>query len=664
MNVTTNSSYANKDDLAINHQVFAYKVNGKENDLYSFTLQGRSSLNLYLEELDTDANMQLIRDTKDDDVLDEGSVIADTQSIETTLDAGKYYIRVNTNSDSTAKYKLTISATSYDDAENTHDIIIDFNSNDYYRLSDNTTSYFQLIPNNLGSDADVQTDTNGNIFTDSFRVGIASEFNNDTLDERNSNVQTSLDNNNVSDNNPVLSTTPSTGTPSSSTPQSNSSNVASVSTSPTLGGTRIVQGTLKADTFTFQAGYKLTVISGNGNVDFGSGARDLLDLSQVSSNTVTINLADTASGGVLYNPGNGTRLFDAITLSDNSEILFEGVETIKFADTTIDLSITPNDPLFNQQWNLGIMDVPDAWRFTTGSNKVLIGIEDTGLGTNSSGNIHSDLRSTIVVGNNYLDESSSFSHGTLVEGVIAASSNDGIGIAGINWNSDVEMIDVVGGDSGDYNLASATQALLNQANSKGQRLVVNLSLTGGDSPAFDQLIANNQNTALFVIASGNENKNSLDSPADLAKKYNNVIAVGASWGNTDYYGNPTTPGTRISYSNWWGSNYGDGLTLTAPSEYVSTTATRTTSSSQFNFSYGGDYGSLFNGTSAAVPNVTGVASLIWSVDPNLTATQVKSVLTSTAYDLGASGYDTVYGYGLINADTAVRRAIALSRGAA
>jgi serine protease len=482
--------------------------------------------------------------------------------------------------------------------------------------------------------------------------------------DRNRVVETWPINNYVDHENQILPTTPTTSSQLTPTSNSTTLKITSVSSTPTSGGTLTLQGTLKADTFTFQPGYKLTVIFGNGNVDFGSGARDVLDLSQFSSTTVKINLANSAAGGVVYNPGNGSQVLDSITLSDNSQILFEGIETIKFVDTTLNLSVIPNDPLFNQQWNLHIMDVPDAWRFTTGSSKVLIGIEDTGLGTNSSGNIHPDLRPTIFVGNNYLDESSSFSHGTLTQGVIAGASNNGIGIAGINWNSSVENIDVVGNDAGDYNLTTATQALLNQANSQGQRLVVNLSISGGNTSSFEQLIANNQDKALFVIASGNEDQNSLDSPADLASKYSNVIAVGASWGNQDYYGNPTTPGERISYSNWWGSNYGTGLTVMAPSEYISTTATRTTPSSAYDFGYGGDYGSRFNGTSAAVPNVVGVCSLVWSVNPSLTATQVKSILATTAYDLGAPGYDTVYGYGLVNADTAVRRALALARGTA
>jgi serine protease len=427
-----------------------------------------------------------------------------------------------------------------------------------------------------------------------------------------------------------------------------------VPASPT-NNTNIVTGTLRPDTFNYQSGFNQTIYVGNGNVDYSSGARDLLNLSQFASTSVTTNYADNLKGGVVYNTGNGNRLYDAITLSDGSQILFQGIETIQFQDKTVNLSVTPNDPLFNQQWDLHITGVNDAWRITQGNNQVAIGIVDTGLGANSSG-IHPDLPSTTKIANNYFDESATFSHGTRVEGTIAAASNNGVGIAGINWNSPVQMIDVVGGDSGDYNLVQATQALIDGA--VGRKLVVNLSLSGGSSPAFEQLVANNKDKVLFVIAAGNQDQNTIASPASLAQTNNNVVAVGSSWGTKDWYGNAKTPGDRISYAGWWGSNTGSGLTLTAPSEFVTTSASRADASATYEFGYYEN----FNGTSASTAVATGIASLVWSVNPNLTAGQIKAILSETATDLGAAGYDTVYGNGLVNASAAVRRAEALDRG--
>jgi subtilisin family serine protease len=78
------------------------------------------------------------------------------------------------------------------------------------------------------------------------------------------------------------------------------------------------------------------------------------------------------------------------------------------------------------------------------------------------------------------------------------------------------------------------------------------------------------------------------------------------------------------------------------------------------------YGTVqsFGGTSCANPNMAGIASLVWAVNPNLDGADVRNVMTSTAMDLGAAGRDDTYGRGLVNADAAVRRAWALNRDAA
>ncbi|MEM9927813.1 MAG: S8 family serine peptidase, partial [Cyanobacteria bacterium P01_D01_bin.50] len=76
------------------------------------------------------------------------------------------------------------------------------------------------------------------------------------------------------------------------------------------------------------------------------------------------------------------------------------------------------------------------------------------------------------------------------------------------------------------------------------------------------------------------------------------------------------------------------------------------------------YDDKFNGTSASTANVSGVASLVWSVNSDLSAGQIKTIISQTAYDLGKEGYDKVYGHGFINADAAVRRALAIGRGIA
>ncbi len=397
-----------------------------------------------------------------------------------------------------------------------------------------------------------------------------------------------------------------------------------------------------------------TVISGNGNVNYGAGYYDYLDLSNYDSSVVT-NWSQQ-----VFDPGSGARLMDTLTFVNGAQVLFEGLDGIQFADQWIDLSVDPNDPDFSNQWNLHMMGVQNAWRFTQGTDDILLGVQDTGLGVNAFGNFHPDLRDTTYFVNNVADDFPfPNSHGTGVQGIMAATANNGIGTSGINWNSDVFHIDVLGSDWNDYSLAAAAQAMISQANGNGQKAVINMSLGGGPwDYALETVVANNQNNALFVISSGNENTSFISNPATLAQKYANVMAVGASWGLSDRNGLSTTPGQRINYDGSdgkdpWGSNYGAGLSIMGPSEVWTTEATSTWGSATF----GTD--TDFNGTSAAAPNVAGVASLVWSANPNLTAIQVHQVLAETAYDLGASGYDLVYGHGFVNADAAVRRALVL-----
>jgi hypothetical protein len=561
-------------------------------------------------------------------------------------------------------------------AQSFTDRVDNLDLNDFYSFNLSSRSSFHLNLDGLKADADVALirDANNNgqfdqkeVLTASTHSGKQAESINEILGAGTYYIRVYPDGNAKTNYKLTVWATPFDDAISTivSTSADLAINPTSVNTEVSVGSaiapasptnnTNIVAGTLRADTFNFQSGFNRTIYFGNGNVDYGSGARDLLNLSQFASTSVTTNYADNLTGGVVYNAGKGNSLYDAITFSDGSQILFQGIETIQFQDRTVNLSVTPNDPLFNQQWYLPMTNVHNAWRFTQGNDRVAIGIADTGLGANSNG-IHPDLRSTTFAANNYFDESATYSHGTRIEGTIAAATNNGVGIAGINSISPVQIIDVVGGDSGDYDLVQATQALIDGAG--GRQLVVNLSLSGGSSPAFEKLVADYKDKVLFVIAAGNQGNNTIASPASLAQTNNNVMAIGSSSGLKDWYNNPTTPGDRISYEGWWGSNYGTGLTLMAPSEFIATSATRTDASATYEFGY---Y-DRFNGTSASTAVVTGIASLVWSENPNLTAGQVKTILSETAYDLGAAGYDTVYGYGLVNADAAVRRAEALDRG--
>jgi serine protease len=690
---------------------YAYNTSPLEQSkLYGFNLGGRSSFNLYLSSSGVDFGVELIQDKNTNGLIDTDEVIGVSQNqgsiaeeINVALDGGNYFIRVYSQSDMGGDFNLVVSANAFDYAGNSLDTAYNIsvdnslaNDNsyrdwvggidlDYYSFNLTEKGDFSARLSGLSADVDLALINeegrtilssgngsnldeviNGSLEAGNYYIKVYS-YGGETESFYNLNLSVNSFSANNYQNDNLLIPTNATVTPQTPVGNPSSSNSGNLSRQVMDSDTFYIAGSLRADRFTLESNYSRTVFSGNGNVDFGRGVtsaedfsnRDLLDLSNIAFGSVRLNLADTSNGGVVFKLGNSSdRLFDAITLSDGRQILFDGIETIKFSDRIINLNqgVIPNDPLFNQQWNLHMMGVQNAWRFTTGNNKVAIGIGDTGFAINSDRATHPDVRGGIYI-DNAEDESPKFSHGTLVAGVIGASANNGVGIAGINWNSDMIFVDISGGNPGDRSLAEATQVMINKANEKGQKLIVNLSIAGGYTVAFEELIAANKNKALFVIASGNGNQSQVSSPGDLAAKYKNVICVGASWGATDADGKPTTPGDRISYDGWWGSNYGNGLTLMAPSEFLTTEATRGDSSSNFAFGYK----SLFNGTSASTANVTGVASLVWGLNPNLTGEQIRSILVETAYDLGAAGYDTSYGHGFVNADKAIRRTLAIFR---
>jgi serine protease len=640
-------------------------------DFYRFQLNTAGTISINLTGLTEDADLYLLDSNGNTTGLSVGYGTRN-ESIDRFLNAGVYYVKVRSFfGENSTDYNLSMNvggtaldpgstiatARNFGNLSRSSWSVDEFvgrsDSSDYYRFELTENGAFSLDLTGLSSDIDVMLyDRSGNLIDYSLNLGSQSESIDRFLEAGSYSLR-------------VYSWI-----------GSSNYNLAVQTGTPSYSGNRILSGTFGADIFDVIGNYTRTIISGNGNIDFGLGQFDTLDLSSLLSTSVTLNLANTSGSGVFYNPGNGTRVFDSILLSDGRQILFEGIDRIHFSDRCIDLAITPNDPLFAQQWNLGMMNVQNAWRFTTGSNQVMVGIEDTGIALNLQGNTPEDLRwSWYSTGNDYDDDFSSpgSSHGTLVQSVIVSISNNGIEMSGINWNSETYVVDVLGDDTGDYSFAQATTIMAEYAAQQGQRLVINMSLgtrgfnqTGLD-PEFEAVVAANPNV-LFVIAAGNNGalgREGLAYPAVLARSYSNVMAIGASWGRSGQDGTVKTPGDRINYPNGiptlgilpWGSQYGDGLTLMGPSEVLAREA---------NQSYWGDvefsYTAGFDGTSAAAPNVTGVASLVWSANSNLSATQVREILSQTATDLGAAGYDRFYGNGFVNADAAVRRAIAIGAG--
>jgi len=285
--------------------------------------------------------------------------------------------------------------------------------------------------------------------------------------------------------------------------------------------------------------------------------------------------------------------------------------------------IIPNDPSFSSQWHHTKIMAPSAWEMGVGSTSMPIAIIDSGVDPD-----HPDLDAKLHPGYNFLfnntDTHDVLGHGTAVAGSATASSNNGTGVTGVAWHNPIMPLVVL--DSSNWATYSNISSAIIYAVNNGAK-VINISIGGTSfSSTLDSAVNYAwDNGALVFASAANYNVSTPYYPAACA----NAVAVAA----TDSADN------KASFSN-----YGDWITLSAPGVSILTTTN------------GGGYG-YWNGTSFSSPISAGLAALIWSVNPQLTHQQVLDILKSTTDDLGASGFDSVFGHGRINAYNAVMEAM-------
>ena len=294
-------------------------------------------------------------------------------------------------------------------------------------------------------------------------------------------------------------------------------------------------------------------------------------------------------------------------------------------DYVVHATIVPNDPDLYLQWGLAKIQAEAAWDETTGSSDVVIAIVDTGVDLS-----HPDLNDKIVPGWDFVNDDNSaqddHGHGTHVAGIAAAETNNNRGVAGMSWGARIMPIKVLRYDGDGYysDVAQGVQYACNHGAS-----IINLSL-GGSNPsstlknALEQAYADG---CLIVAAAGNSGENKVDYPA----RYAEAIAVAATdqvddhvpFSDTGPQIEVAAPGVDIYSTLWTPSSHTYGWKL---------------------------------GTSMSTPYVSGLAALVWTRCPQLTNAQVRSVISSTAKDLGATGWDPYFGYGRIRAQKAVQAA--------
>jgi thermitase len=301
----------------------------------------------------------------------------------------------------------------------------------------------------------------------------------------------------------------------------------------------------------------------------------------------------------------------------------------------------PNDPSFARQWAHSKVQSPAGWSITTGSAGTTIAVLDTGVDER-----HPDLAAKIVAGYDFVDNDKNphdlNGHGTHVAGIAAAVTDNGIGVAGMDWQARIMPIRVLDALGEGY-METLAEGIF-WAYSHGAE-VLNISSGGPyfSSSVLDAVNAAHNAGSLVVASMGNDNSSTPVYPA----AYGNVLAVSAT-GRYD---------VRAGYSN-----YGDHCDVAAPggnmSAYQDPNGIYSTMptypvymTTQENYWTNYDY---VQGTSQAAPYVAGLASLVWSLKPSLTPDEVQEAIETTAVDLGALGWDRYYGHGRINALAAVR----------
>lgn len=362
----------------------------------------------------------------------------------------------------------------------------------------------------------------------------------------------------------------------------------------------------------------------------------------------------------------------------------------------VQFDMTPNDRNFGDQWHLeadddiGDIDATAAWDMTFGNPDIVIAVFDNGFDLE-----HPDLEPNIVGGFDAVDGGNDpsapcietpdgagpsgscprnrpyrASHGTAVAGVAAARGNNrtlGAGVCPMCGLYPVRLL------SGNGVRAVTTATALNQAEQAGAAVINNswgpsltrfFPLAQAEKEVLNRITKEGRDGkgVVVIFAAGND----FFTPATVNPyaSHPDVIAVSAS--------------TRIDDFACY-SNYGPVISVAAPSKGCNRRepGLQTTDVRGFEGYNSTDFTTDFGGTSAAAPVVAGLAGLILSANPDLTAQQVRIILEQTAdkitadkndweeiigADLGELfaydkyGFSRGFGYGRVNADNAVTAA--------
>ncbi len=347
------------------------------------------------------------------------------------------------------------------------------------------------------------------------------------------------------------------------------------------------------------------------------------------------------------------RIPESLTVEDMVQALRQNPD-VEYAEPNYaaHIAATPNDEYFKVQYALSNtgqqigsagpsgtagddIRAPAAWEETKGLAEVTVAVVDTGVDL-----LHPDLRAKIKsAGRDFVNDDNDATddngHGTMVAGIAAADTNNGLGTAGVAWNCKVlpvKVIDAEGSGFYDEIVSGIRWAVDNGAS------VINLSVGGEDAADVlrDAVKYAHDKGVVVCAAAGNDGSFVLYPAAYDAF----VLAVAA----TDYndahasFSNPgpevdvAAPGVRIAcpVPTWfWAANGG------------------TSSDAPYAFA---------DGTSMSSPHAAGLAALITGLKPSLSADNVMDIIRYSADDVNSRslrGPDDDIGYGRINMSRAL-----------
>ncbi|MCA1814531.1 MAG: S8 family serine peptidase [Halobacteriales archaeon] len=309
----------------------------------------------------------------------------------------------------------------------------------------------------------------------------------------------------------------------------------------------------------------------------------------------------------------------------------DGIASVLALPSIPGQGLTPNDPLYAQQWGYPAIGAPLAWGTTLGAHSVHVIVLDTGIylaHPDLQGNLCGPFASFVPSEPTVND---GFGHGTHVSGTIAAVTNNGLGVAGTS-QSCLGMGKVLGaGGSGQWTWVAAgiVWAADNGAD------IISMSLGGSGAPQVvaDAVAYAYAHDVLVVSAAGNSGCRPIPGAGTVGQPalYPGSMAVAAV----------NQPDGLVPAQF---SSCGFKVEIAAPGVGVLSTFPPCNGPPLCSNS---GYGSI-DGTSMATPHVAGSAALVKAQDPALTNVELRCILDVTATDAPAPGRDFSTGWGVVD----------------